>query len=206
MTPSGKTPRGVVFDIGGVLLKFDHMKTCMAMGRRCGKPPEEVYRTIFSNDLEAAYDTGMPTLEFYNEVNERLGADIPFDEFRVMWSDIFEENPGVQEIVQALSRSVHLFILSNTNELHFEFAVERFPFLQNAFDAAFLSYEMGYLKPSPVVYRTVLSRTNMDAWDLFYIDDRDEHVEAALAQGIPSMKFTTIAALKDRLRALGHKV
>lgn len=203
----GKTPLGVVFDIGGVLLSFDHMKACKAIGARCAMSAEEVYERVFTSGLEASYDRGMPTGEFYGEVSKRLAIkapfDVPPDEFGLLWSDIFEENPGIEEVVRTLSGMVRLFILSNTNPLHYEFAAGRFPFLNDCFEAAFLSYEIGEGKPSPVIYRTVVEKTGLKPEELFYIDDREEHVEAAKALGIRSLRFTSIEALKERLKGLG---
>jgi FMN phosphatase YigB (HAD superfamily) len=201
-----KSPLGVIFDIGGVLLDFDHMRACRALAEQCSLVAEEVYEKVFTSGLEAAYDRGMPTGEFYGECMRRLSVDIPFERFSLLWSDIFREKPDVREIVEVLAGRTRLFILSNTNPLHYEFAVKKFTFLREFFEASFLSYEIGETKPSLVVYRTVIEKTGLLPSELFYIDDHEEYAEAARSLGIPSVRFTTAGLLKDKLSELGLKV
>jgi putative hydrolase of the HAD superfamily len=201
-----KSPLGVVFDIGGVLLDFDHMRACGALGQRCGMSSEDVYELVFTSGLEASYDRGMPTRDFFKECMRRLSTDIPFEKFGPLWSDIFREKPDVREIVEGLAGRTRLFILSNTNPLHYEFAVKKFTFLKEFFEASFLSFEIGETKPSPMVYRTVIEQTGLLPSELFYIDDHEEYAEAARSLGIPSVRFTTAGLLKEKLSELGLKV
>ncbi|MBI5343814.1 MAG: HAD family phosphatase, partial [Deltaproteobacteria bacterium] len=174
-----KRPEGVIFDLGGVLLAFDHMDVCRALGRLSGKTPDEVYGRIFKSGLEEAYDKGLPTWEFYHEALKRLGMNIPFDEFSRIWCGIFTEKNDVIEILASLKGRTRLFLLSNTNELHFEFARKKFPFLDNTFDALFLSYRLGLRKPEPEIYEAVIISSGIDPSNLFFTDDKPDYADAA---------------------------
>lgn len=202
-----RRPEGIIFDIGGVLLDFDHMKICRGLSRRCVHSPEEVYEAIFSSGLEALYDSGrLSSGEFYTEVLRRLGikADgVTFEEFSAIWCEIFMEKKDVTSLAKGLLGSTRLMILSNTNELHFEFARRKFPFLDDFFQWSFLSYKIGSSKPDPVVFKTVIDTTGIGASRLFFIDDRQEYVDAGIKAGIESRQYVSPEGLKNALKSMG---
>ena len=41
--------------------------------------------------------------------------------FTNIWSDIFSPNPGIDEIINSLINKHKIGILSNTNEMHFQY-------------------------------------------------------------------------------------
>ncbi len=95
-----------------------------------------------------------------------------------------------------------LILLSNTDVMRFGFIRKRFPEIL-FFDAYVLSYEVGYMKPAPQIYKVALKKAKARAEECLFIDDREENVEAALKLGIHAIHFGPQANLEISLREYG---
>ena len=196
---------GVLFDIGGVLLDFDHMKSCTQLAAISGLTPDEVYRRLFKSGLETAFDLGMDSSLFYTEVLTKLNISqekISIELFSRIWGAIFKERPEVTKIVEELQDSTQLFVLSNTNALHYSYIEEHYPFFSN-FEKQFLSFRLKLRKPDPLIFSSVVDSTGLAPASILYFDDMREHVEAAKEAGINAKLFTSIDAMKTVLRSAG---
>lgn len=202
-----KTPAGVVFDLGGVILTFDHMDICRPLAELTPMTPEEIYDAIFRSGLEELYDKGKITSEeFYHEGTDLLCIDrsrLSFEKFSRIWSEIFSLDTDVAGILDDLRNKTRLFLLSNTNELHYEYARKMFPIIEEAFETSFLSFRLGTRKPEKEIFQTVVEKTGLLPDELFYIDDFPGHVEAAEALGIPGVVYTSPEDLKRSFKVLG---
>ena len=200
-------PEGVIFDLGGVILDFDHMLICRPLAELSGMAPEEVFETVFASGLERLYDKGkISTDEFYTEGLSLLGiprADLPPERFKEVWNGIFTLKDEVVDIIRGLRGKARLFLLSNTNELHWEYAAREYPVLSELFEDVFLSFRLGARKPEPEIFRKVMDSVSIPAERLFYVDDLAGHVEAARGAGIDGLVFTTPEELSGRLASVG---
>ena len=62
------TPEFLYFDLGNVLLFFDHDRGCRQVGELTGLPAEKVRQVVFENDLTHRYERGEnSSREFYDE-------------------------------------------------------------------------------------------------------------------------------------------
>ena len=91
-----KPSRCVVFDMGNVILPFDHMKPCRILSTSLDISAESIYEKIFKGGLESDFETGkINGGAFYNECKKALNFQIKLPEFKKLWSDIFDENKEV---------------------------------------------------------------------------------------------------------------
>jgi hypothetical protein len=67
-------------------------------------------------------------------------------------SDIFVEDREVSKIVLSLKEGWRLGLLSNTDPLHFNYILSRFP-IMTSFDKWILSYEVGFKKPAIEIFQ-----------------------------------------------------
>lgn len=91
--------------------------------------------------------------------------------------------------------------LSNTNEWHWHHARRNFPVLSLT-EKTVLSYEIGVLKPDPLIYRTALSHASMGA-PIVFVDDVTANVEAARKLGIKGIHFQSARQLRSELKKQG---
>ncbi|MBE9529075.1 MAG: HAD family phosphatase [Proteobacteria bacterium] len=199
---------GVLFDIGGVLLDFDHMLSCRriaALAELDYLDYKEVYKRLFASGLETEFDLGLPTELFYSRALEALGSSpeaISYEVFIEIWGAIFTERPEMKEIVAELRGNTRRLILSNTNAIHYSYIEEHFSWFKE-FEASFLSFKLGIRKPDPAIFEAVIESTGLTPRSILYIDDIESHVMAAKEAGIEAVLFTTTDALRAVLKEAG---
>jgi HAD superfamily hydrolase (TIGR01509 family) len=180
----------VMLDIGKVLVDLDAARFAESMRRLTGMSEEQLGRIFLQNGLVQDFETGrIDNAEFHRRVCERCGTAIPRAEFEAAWNSILGDKPIVSERLLAnLSASAQLWVLSNTNRLHFEFISARFSFLRH-FHGFVLSHEVGALKPDSCIFSQALKRARSRADDTLFVDDQIAHVEAARRLGIDAFQF-----------------
>jgi glucose-1-phosphatase len=190
----------MAFDLGNVLVKVDHGSFCRGLGEAAGVSPEAVQAAVFAAGPEDAYDRGqISSRDFYKTIMDRFGLDLPYPLFCRLWCEIFDPMKGMASVVEHLSAHYPLFLLSNTNELHFIYIRQHFPAILRPFRSFILSYEVGSRKPEPAIYRELVRRAGCTPDKILYLDDKLPFVEAAQAEGLQSWQFT---APEELVRAL----
>ena len=200
-------PRFFYFDLGNVLLFFDHQQGCRQMAEAAGiDDPARVWQAVFESGLELDYEAGkLSSREFHEIFCQRLGVQAAYEPLVLAAGAIFEVNMGIKPILAHLAEAGHrLGLLSNTNEIHWNyFSDGRYSLIPDAFETLVLSYEVGCVKPEPRIYEIAAERAGVDPSEIFYIDDIPGHIAAALAQGWDAVQYTTAPALASALRARG---
>ncbi len=193
-----------LFDMGNVILPFDHMISCRKLADQYDLDAHEIYDTIFTSGLARKFEEGKITgMQFYKKCLELLKLQIDYNECRNLWSDIFTENKEVSNIVLSLKKKHELILLSNTNEWHMAYVRDKFDII-NKFDKYILSYEVGYLKPHPKIYE-IAKTVAFHKDNIIYIDDIAEYVEAANKLAITAIHFTDAQKLKRDLSELNSE-
>jgi|UniRef100_A0A7V6A460 HAD superfamily hydrolase (TIGR01509 family) len=183
----------LALDLGNVLVKVDHMRFCRRLADLTGLPPATIHAQVFESDLEFGYDTGrLTSQEFHRRVMDRFGVTLPFSQFSCWWNDIFEPMEGMAELVGRLAARYPLYLLSNTNALHFAYIRKNYAFL-DLFQSLVLSFEVGSRKPEAAIYQILIARTGRPASQCLYVDDKLPFVVAAREQGLTSWQFTSPA-------------
>ncbi len=185
-----------VFDLGNVILPFEHRQIASKLwqrSRNSGKLTEEdIFRDLFDmeNGTINRYEEGLSSSEeFFLEVRKRYGLALEFEEFGEIWNNIFWDNPEVNEIIMYLkAKGYPIFLLSNTNELHFSYVLDRYPIV-HVFDEWILSFEVGAKKPHKRMYDAIFEKTDVEREKVLYIDDIDAYVSAARSYGIQGLVY-----------------
>lgn len=199
-------PRFLYFDLGNVLLRFDHRVACRQMAHVAGVSRELVWETSFQGDLFENYEYGKLTSdEYYEEFCRRTSSKPDRNELLVAASDIFHLHAPTAAIVARLKYARHrLGILSNTNEAHWQFVTDgRFEILNDGWELFALSFELRALKPHPEIYRLAAELAGVEPAEIFFVDDRPENVAGALQAGFDAVQFTTAARLAADLQQRG---
>ena len=195
--------RAVIFDLGNVLLNYDAKKAARKFAKACGVPLVKVWLHFFTSPTEKAYTRGeISSLEFYRHAKQALRIPIGYREFAHFWNDIFRENPGMDRLLARLKKHYPLFLISNTNKLHFEHIKKKFRILRH-FKKTFPSHEMGHRKPEPEIYRKVLLRIRCRPQEAVFIDDTPKFVRGAKKVGMHAIRFRSRAQLVRDLGRLG---
>lgn len=196
--------RSILFDLGNVLVPFDIQRGYQQLSQASGLPQEEVAVRIRESGLYEVYESGqIETDSFLDEFTKVLGYRSSLEEFREVWNSIFFPHTVTsEELVVDLKARYRLVLLSNTNDLHFNWLRERYPIL-NHFDAYTLSYQVGAMKPSERIYAAAVENAQCKPEECFFTDDIEKYVEAARSFGIDAEQFVGEERLRAHLRNRG---
>ena len=195
--------KAFVFDLGNVIVSFNHRKIVEQLQRVCEKASEEIFAEAISSTLVQAYNVGKITsAEFFDSVNRSLKLEMDFADFSRAWNCTFEADPIIPEpFIKKLSESYRLLVLSDTNALHFDFIMENFSIL-NHFDDFVLSHKIGAVKPSTEIFRAVIEKAECLPEECIFIDDVEKNVEGARRNGLNALHFISIEQLEADLKAM----
>ena len=195
--------RCVISDMGKVILHFDRGIFYEKIAGFCPYSKDEVEKLTLQNfDIVVSFNEGaISPQEFYSRVISKLKAEIGYDEFYAIYSDVFFLNSPVLEIMKRLKRNYKLVLLSNTDIMHFTFIKKRFPEIL-IFDDYVLSYEVGAMKPDPRIYEEALKRTGFKPEECLFIDDTEENIKGARKLGINVILMEPRTDLEAVLRGM----
>lgn len=191
-----------IFDLGNVIVAFNHNKIVEKLQCVCRQSSDEIFARAISSKLVQDYNLGkISSAEFFDSVIRGLELEMNFADFCQIWNCTFEFEPIIPErIIKKLSKCSRLLILSDTNELHFDFIKENFPIL-NYFDDFVLSHKVGAVKPSEEIFRRVIERAECLPEECVFIDDIEKNVEAAKRLGLNAFQFISVEQLEAELKA-----
>jgi len=195
----------IICDLGNVLINFDHriaVKKILSL-----TPKKDIYNLFFDSPFTKLYEEGkFSPDEFFNKVKESLDLKIDHSTFLPIWNEIFFETPlniKMHNFLRSIKSRYKLVMLSNINKSHFEFIRGKMKVLKE-FDRLMLSYEEGFRKPHPEIYKRALESVNTLPSKALYIDDREDLISAAEKLGIKGVVFKDEEALEKIKKELGE--
>ncbi len=193
----------VFFDIGNVLLRYDSREVAKRIAWALRSHPLKVLRILWASDLVDAVERGaLPPDKLFALFRDELGFEGDFESFRKLWCDHFTLERRNAALLKSLAARHRVFLLSNTNALHYEFIKERYAFARQAHGAV-LSYELGLRKPEAAIYEAALKTAGAKASESVFIDDLEENVRGARRVGMAAIRNAPGVDLKSELAKLG---
>ncbi|MEM7782816.1 MAG: HAD family phosphatase [Planctomycetota bacterium] len=198
----------IYFDLGKVILNFDHSIGCQQVSNLTGISPESVSDLIFQSGEQVKYETGLiSSAEFHRSFCEKTKTEPELDSFLNAVSDIFTANRPIFSLIGQLNRTgVPIGILSNTCEAHWDFVSKQYPILVELFGPKVLSFESKSMKPDAKIYVDAVSMADVAPENCFFVDDRQENVDGAVNCGIDAVLYRGVADLISQLAERGFQV
>jgi glucose-1-phosphatase len=194
--------RFIFLDLGNVLVNLDYRKFSDQMTRLSGLDSERLRAVFAADKLGHRYEIGaISDEEFHSSFCRKIGVQIKRHDFFESWNGIFVEKPLLPEgLLSDLARRYSLWLVSNTNRMHFSFIRERYPMLDN-FQGYILSYELGVAKPDPAIFRHAVRMASAQPSEALFVDDLLPNVEAARSVGIEAFQFVNTEMMLEELQA-----
>lgn len=198
--------KNIIFDIGGVLVAFDPIKTL----REMGLPEDEVMeiaRHTSLSPLWTEFDRRVIDREkVMEQMKEGLSTSYQVDADRFFHEEIMKTVTSFDysaDWVKSLKeRGYNIYLLTNYPDwmfdYHFEHTFTFAPFV----DGQLVSGKEKIIKPNAEIYQAILAKYNLNAEECVFIDDRPENVEAAQKQGINGIIFTNYGEVTNKLNNL----
>lgn len=191
----GKRIKNIIFDLGGVLVNLDKQRCVDAFCHIGAKDISKYVDECRQEDLFHELEMGMiNTHQFCDEVRRISGAAVTDQAICEAWNALIVDMPEKRkEKVASLTGEYRLFLLSNTNEIHWEkcvgqlFSYNGGNIAKDCFEKCFLSYEMHQVKPSMEIFSQVVNEACINAEETLFLDDSAANCSAAESMGIKTM-------------------
>jgi putative hydrolase of the HAD superfamily len=180
----------LIFDLGGVLINLD-WERCTDNFRKLGiSKMENLISTTLQRGFILDYERGeISTDEFRAEVRKFTDREVTNDEIDFAWTSLLVEIPDEKlQLLLDLKKKYRIFMLSNTNELSFQFSRDNmFNYnglsIHDFFDKCYLSYEMKANKPEPDIFEKLLQDAGLKAEECLFLDDGIHNIKTACNLG-----------------------
>ena len=201
---SGKleTPEFFLFDLGNVLVRFDHQQACRQLQQLLGVDEQRVWEILFERGLEREYESGLPTEAFCQRLREFVSGEVSDRRLLEAHAEIFTLNHSMVPLINQLSAAGHaLGILSNTCPSHWQHCCRKFRLVRTLFETTILSFEVGTMKPDPAIFHAAIECVGVVPPRILFIDDLQQNVETAQAMGFDAVLYSTTSDLCRELMA-----
>jgi len=193
----------IIFDLGNVLLAFDESRAVERLAARTGRTRQQIDEYARGTPHVTELALGKVTkLRFFHTVAKDLAFDGTYQEFALLWSEIFTPIEPMIALAESLKNRLPRLILSNTNAIHMDYVFEHYPFLQD-FDAHVFSHEVGLLKLDPAIFQRALRTSGLTAGRTVFLDDIAANAEAARQAGMQSIHYQNPDQARAELTKLG---
>jgi glucose-1-phosphatase len=196
----------VLFDLGNVLFPFDWNRAIQKFGEKLGRDPVALKASFSSPDysiLFYEFGTGRISVpRFYAGMNELLSSCLTGEEIRHPWCSIFTEDREMTGLLKALSLKYRVFIVSDTDTLHWEY-LDGLHGLEALIRGAILSFRRGMMKTDKGCFEGIIKDYRLDPANTVFIDDLEKNTKAAESAGVKGIIHRTHESTVQELRAMG---
>ena len=205
MTADKPAIRLVIFDMDGVLERYDLGARLDRLAAVTGKSADAIHAAIWKSGFEDAADAGKFSAEEYLKgFGERVGAPVSRATWIAARRAAMHPDRDVLELAKRLKQHTAIAVLTNNGFLVKDTFCELFPELPPLFgERLHVAAEFGAKKPDPEVYRRLVARHGIAPQTAMMIDDKPENVEGAETAGLAGHRFAGIEGLEREFLARG---
>jgi FMN phosphatase YigB (HAD superfamily) len=188
--------KNIIFDYGNVIFEINFEKAQQALFELGIVDIEEFFshkkhHRIF-NDFESA---AISPAEFRNEIRTAANNSALSDqEIDAAWNSLLIGVPAtVHDTLLKVKEKYRTFLLSNNNEIHYDYIVDylkrEFDMDDNSslFEKTYYSQHMFLRKPNVEIFLQVIRENNLDPKETLFIDDSPQHIEGAKKAGLNTL-------------------
>jgi FMN phosphatase YigB (HAD superfamily) len=202
--------KNIIFDYGNVIFSIDFARVQQSLKALGINNVDEFYGHLQQDPIFDAFDRGHITaVQFRDRIREKAGnANLTDEEIDRAWNSILVGiAEGNHDLLLQLKNKYRTFLLSNINEIHFNYIMkylkDEFNFDNNdhLFEKVYYSHFTGMRKPEPAIFEKVLQENDLKPEETLFIDDSPQHLASAKALGIHTFLMTapdTIQAFAAR--------
>lgn len=193
--------KAVIFDIGGVLIKFSNSDYYSYLSGESGIGAEKIRDIIEESELPLLESGKIGIDKFNKYVASALGISINKVRWFEYFKDTMEIDADVLELVGILHDDYITAYMSNIDASRYRYTVRVLDLYR--FDYRFTSFGIGMRKPSAGIYAHALKRMGVKPEETVFIDNQKDNVDGARKLGINAILFVGRRALDEELGKLG---
>lgn len=205
-----KKIKNIILDYGDVIFMIDFLKMEAAFSELGIKNVRDYYGHRAQTKLFDEFEQGQISSQDFREGIRNISGifSLTDDQIDSAWNAMLLGIPeGNHDLLLALKNKYRLFLLSNNNEIHYNWIMKylksKFNLDGNAsfFEKDYYSHLMGMRKPNANIFEYVLSQNGLKPDETVFIDDSPQHLKTAEGLGLQTYLLTkpdTLQALLGR--------
>lgn len=187
--------KNILFDLGGVFLDIDYRLTEQAFINLGITDFGQRFNQQFSNTLFEDLETGKITPEaFYDAFRKETGTNLTNTAIETAWNALLLDFPPERiSWLEKMGEKYRVYLYSNTNIIHYQCFMNRFATkfegktLNDYFQTAYYSHEIGMRKPYPSSYTRIMELENINPAETVFIDDTYKNITGAREAGLQTL-------------------
>ncbi len=184
--------KNIIFDFGGVICNIDHLI------------PEEKFKELGIKDFDTMYSQAVQNhlfedLEknlispqnFRTNLKLLIDGNISDEQIDEAWNSMILDIPKEKiDLLKKLKNKYRIFLLSNSNIIHYNVYIEEFrrksglKDFSSLFEKAWFSFDLQMRKPDKEIYEFALKDGGIRPEETLFIDDSFQNIQPAKELGI----------------------
>ncbi len=197
--------RLVLFDLGGVLFRYQPEVRWQAFSEQTDLAAEEVRRRLSSSGYAMACEQGrFRGNRAYREGIRALGSRMSMERFVQLWVSAFRPDEDVLDIARRVQDAgLAIAIFSNNSDLVRDGLEAFWPAVLAPFMPRIFSADLGLSKPDPRAYQKAAELLGHAPAEVMVVDDAPMNTVTAASLGFETIDFTAAGALANELAERG---
>lgn len=183
--------KNIIFDLGGVILNIDLKRTEIALEEMGIKNFRQYLSQSHLISFFKQYEAGkIDDSAFISKIQSLSGTALTEEAIVNAWNALLLDFPPERiELLQRLKKKYRLFLLSNTNAIHYkQFQKQLYEqtgcYLEDLFEKTYYSHTIGLCKPDVAAYQFVIDENKLDPAGTIFIDDTEVNMAGAIEAGL----------------------
>lgn len=202
--------KNIIFDYGNVIFSINFARVQQSFKAFGISNVDEFFGHLQQDPIFDAFDRGQITAaQFRDRIREKANnPDLTDPEIDAAWNSILVGiAEGNHELLLKLKEKYRTFLLSNINEIHYDFILKYlkrdfdFDSNEHLFEKIYYSHFTGKRKPEIAIFEQVLNENNLNPAETLFIDDSPQHLAAAQTLGIK----TFLMKAPDTIQAFAQR-
>jgi glucose-1-phosphatase len=202
------TIKNIIFDYGAVIFEIDHQRTTDAFRELGVHHANDFFSEKEQIDLFDRFETGAISADdFRNSIRSIVGRDLSDQQIDAAWNKMLIGVPPENfELLRKIKEKYRSFLLSNNNEIHYNWIMNYLKLefnlpdgMNSFFEKDYYSHLMGMRKPNKEIFEFVLKTHQLIPSETLFIDDGEKHIKTAKELGMNTILKTKEVSLEQIL-------
>jgi glucose-1-phosphatase len=204
--------KNIIFDYGNVIFLIDFKRTQHTFTELGIENVERFFAHTGHDPLFDEFEQGKITSsEFRDGIRQITGIPtLKDEEIDRAWNTLLIGVPdGNHELLLELKKHYRTFLLSNNNEIHYNWIMNylkrEYGLEDNSifFEKDYYSHLMGKRKPNRDIFEQVLEENALDPAETLFIDDSPQHLRTAAELGFNTYLLSAPETLQQFIHSSG---
>ena len=186
-----KNIKNIIFDLGGVILNIDFKRTEDAL-KELGIDNFSTYMSkVHISSFFKEYEMGkIDDAAFIKSIQSLSPKPLTEAEVINAWNALLLDFPQERiELLRTLKKKYRLFLLSNTNLIHYRKYQEQIylqtgGYLEDLFEKTYYSHSVHLSKPDVAIFQLVIKENKLIPAETLFVDDTESNLPGAIQAGL----------------------